>query len=527
MAAADSGNDIARRKRAEETALQPEEADQDVIDAIPTLAWRAEPDGSVQFFNQRWLEYTGLAFDDARGWGWSAAIHPDDFPHLMAEWREILAAGRNGEFEGRLRRFDGAYRWFLFRAEPSRDRSGNVTNWYGVSIDIQEIKSAEQTLRRSNAYSAEAQRLSRTGSFGRKRGANEVLFWSEEMYRIFGFEPDATLTIEKIIRHVHPDDVPQYRDVLDRMARGEPDVRAQYRLLLPDGTVKYLHVRAHSEVDEAGQPEYVGAVMDVTAAEKAEEALHEAHAALAHVTRVATLGELTASIAHEVNQPLAAIVTNGEASLRWLGREEPQLDEARGAVDGMIGDARRASEVVSRLRALSKKETPRKLPINMNDIIEDSLPLVQRELSLNRVSQKLWLASRLPLVLGDRIQLQQVLINLMINGVHAIAAGTGHRELVIRSTSAADGIVVAVQDSGIGVDPESKDRLFESFFSTKPNGMGMGLSISRSIVESHGGRLWAENNDGPGATFQFFLPLASAVTGLTPEEHSPHSPAGS
>jgi PAS domain S-box-containing protein len=371
---------------------------------------------------------------------------------------------------------------------------------------FKEIKRAEQALKRSEAYSAEAQRLSLTGSFGRRKGTNEILFWSEEMYRIFGYEPGTRLTTDVTVERVHPDDILQYRDGLDRMARGEPDVRVQYRLLMPDRSVKHVRVLAHATVDEVGRAEYVGAVMDVTAAKRAEEALHEAHAALAHVTRVATLGELMASIAHEVNQPLAAIVTNGEACLRWLGREEPDLDEARSAVTRMICDGRRAGEVVRRLRALSKKDAPQTVPLNLNDIVEETIPLLQRELSMHRVSLRLDLDPQLPPVLGDRIQLQQVLINLMINGMHAISATDGPRDLVVRSERVADGIVVSVQDSGIGLDKDVADRIFHPFFSTKTTGLGMGLSISRSIIESQGGRIWARNNDGRGASFLFFLP---------------------
>jgi PAS domain S-box-containing protein len=501
----ETNTDITERKHAEEKLLQQEQALQIAIDTIPTLVWRTDPDGAAQFFNQRWLEYTGIAFEDARDWGWSVAIHPDDFPHLNAQWRQFLAAGKRGETEARFRRFDGEYRWFLFRAEPLRDRSGNVTSWYGANIDIQDIKRAEEALRRSEAYSVQAQRLSLTGSFGRKTETDEI-FWSEEMYRIFGYEPEVTPTTELIKGRVHPDDMTLYQDALDRIAHGEPDINVQYRLLMPDHSIKHVRVLAHATVDEADRPQYVGAVMDVTAAIRAENDLQAAHAELAHVTRVATLGELTASIAHEVNQPLAAIVTNGEACLRWLGREEPHLEEAGMAVARMIGEGRRASEVVRRLRAFSRKDAPQRLAININEVIDDSIPLIQRELSTHRVVLRLELAPQLPPVLGDRIQLQQVIINLMVNGIQSISAAAGPRKLVVGSEQSADGTVVTVSDSGTGIDTEVADRLFDAFFSTKPSGMGMGLSICRSIIEAHGGRIWASNNDGPGASFRFLLP---------------------
>jgi C4-dicarboxylate-specific signal transduction histidine kinase len=255
---------------------------------------------------------------------------------------------------------------------------------------------------------------------------------------------------------------------------------------------------------------YRGVGSNITAevrGNQAELALRQAQAELAHVTRMTTLGELTASIAHEVNQPLAAIVTNGAACLRWLSPQRPDLDEARGAVECMISDGHRASEVIQRLRALCQKTDPQKVRLDINEVIEEALLLVQREVLDHRVALQRDLSPALTPVLGDRVQLQQVIINLVMNGMEAMAAVTDRpRDLLIRSSRhAADQVLVAVHDSGIGVDPEKLDRLFGSFYTTKPGGMGMGLSISRSIIEVHDGRLWASPNSGPGATFQFTL----------------------
>jgi C4-dicarboxylate-specific signal transduction histidine kinase len=249
-------------------------------------------------------------------------------------------------------------------------------------------------------------------------------------------------------------------------------------------------------------------MMDVTAAKRAEEELHKTQAELAHVMRVTTLGELTASIAHEVNQPLAAVVTNAEACLRWLDRATPNMDEARRSVEWIIKDGNRAADVIQRIRALSKKTDTQKLPIDINDVVNEVIALVQRELSSHQVSLRTELAPALPVVLADRVQLQQVIINLVINGIEAMQAVTDRpRELVIRSGhDNSDRVLVEVRDSGVGIDPETVNRLFTAFFTTKPGGLGMGLSICRSIIEAHEGRLWASRNMGRGATFQFTMP---------------------
>jgi C4-dicarboxylate-specific signal transduction histidine kinase len=265
--------------------------------------------------------------------------------------------------------------------------------------------------------------------------------------------------------------------------------------------------------DELGNiVKWYGTNTDIEDRKRAEDALHQAQAALAHVTRVATLGELTASIAHEVNQPLAGVVTNGQACLRWLARAVPDLEEARAAVERIIRDGQRASEVIQRIRALARKTDPHKVRLDLNDVIHEVVRLVHREVLGHRVSLRTDLAPTLPPVLGDRVQLQQVLINLVINGIEAMASVTDRpRELWIRSYQlAADRVCAAVQDTGIGIDPADADRLFHAFFTTKPGGLGMGLSISRSIIEAHGGRLWASRNVGPGAAVQFTLPLPGA-----------------
>jgi C4-dicarboxylate-specific signal transduction histidine kinase len=373
---------------------------------------------------------------------------------------------------------------------------------------IEEQRRIEGALQKSQTYLAEAQRLSGTGSFGWSVATGEIL-WSDETFRIFERDRAAKPTLEFIIERTHPEDRASVQKVIGAAQRDGKDFDHEYRLLMPDAAVKSVHVVAHAVKDASGGIEYVGAVRDVTASKRAEEKLSRAQNELTHVTRLTALGELTASVAHEVSQPLAAILINAETCLRWLDREPPKLDEARGSVKWIIGDTKRASEVIQRVRSLAKRTDIEKVPLHLNEVVNEVVVLVQSELRRNRVSLRIELAPALPVVLADRVQLQQVIINLLINGIEAMHGVTDRpRELVIRSDrDGANLVFVAVKDSGVGISAENANRLFDAFFTTKSSGLGMGLSICRSIIEAHGGQLWASSNPGPGATFQFTLPV--------------------
>jgi len=511
VAVLETNNDITQRKQAEAKAQQQEKELQLTIDTIPAFVFRILPDGWTDFLNKRWLDYTGLSHGEAEGFGWRAVYHPEDVDQIVEMRRKGMASGIPWESEGRIRSANGQYRWFLNRAAPLRDEHGNIIKWYGTNTDIEDRKRAEDALRRSEAYLTEAQRLSQTGSFGWNVESGEIR-WSEEAFRIFEYDPNTAPTINMVIARTHPDDRGFVGRLIERVTRNRDNWEVEHRLLMPDGSVKHVHVVAHPLGNALGQPEYVGALMDITAGKRSQEALHQAQAELAHVTRVTTLGELTASIAHEVNQPLAAIITNGEASLRWLGNHPPNLEEARGAVGRMIRDGNRAGEVIQRLRALTKKTDPQNVPLDINDVVNDVVSLVQREVLSHRVRLTLDLGTGLNPILGDRVQLQQVIINLIVNSIEAMAKVREHRELAIRAREHdRNHLLVAVQDSGVGIDPEQLDRVFNAFFTTKADGMGMGLSICRSIIEAHGGALWGSANDGPGVTFQFTIPFVHAA----------------
>ncbi len=435
-----------------------------------------------------------------------------EFPIPLEEITATLL--RTGQWEGELVRSkrDGtrvtvASRWAL-----RRDARGAPVGTVETNNDITDYRRAQELLRRSQAvYLMEAQKLTLTGSFGWEATRGDV-FWSEESFRIFGYEGDVTPSLETILQRIHPDDIAAVRLAMDRASIGKTDFDIEHRLLMPDGTIKHLRAIARVVLDEPGTLQYAGAIIDITATKHAEERWQRAQSELAYITRVSALGQMAASIAHEINQPLAAIVTSAQACLRWLNRDVPQIDAASAAVRRVIDDGKRASGVVQGIRALVRKTGQELAPLDLNEVVRDTLPLVRREIVDHQVSLELDLAPALSPVVGDRVQLQQVIINFVINGVQSMAAvGDRPRQLVIRSQQDEQGeVLLAVQDAGVGISPDNENRLFDAFFTTKPGGMGMGLAICRSIIEAHGGRVWAgPAASGPGATFWFRLPAGT------------------
>jgi PAS domain S-box-containing protein len=368
---------------------------------------------------------------------------------------------------------------------------------------------SDEELRRSEAFLAEGQRLSSTGSFSWMVPTDEII-WSEQLYRIFEFDPGTPVTIERINSRVHPEDMPMVSESIERARAGDPDFEYAPRLLMPDGSVKYVNAIAHRSGDAEGRLEYIGAVQDVTQRRMSEEALERARSELSKIARVTSLGVLTASIAHEVNQPLSGIITNASTCLRMLDADPPNVDGARETARRTIRDGGRASDVITRLRALySKKEFTFEL-LDVNEVTMEVIALSLSDLQRNRVALQSDLAEDIPAITGDRIQLQQVILNLLRNASDAMLDVHDRPRHLLVKTEREDGdrVRVSVRDAGVGVDPQSMNTLFDTFYTTKTDGMGIGLSISRSIIEGHQGRLWAEPNDGPGTTFSFSIPTA-------------------
>ena len=385
-------------------------------------------------------------------------------------------------------------------------RSGAIVKWYGVNTDIEDRKRAEAELRQAYNSFAEAQRLSKTGSFITDLVGDDHN-WSEEAYRIFEFDPATKVTVQRIRDIIHPDDLPSFDSVIARGMTGE-DVNFAFRIVTSRGAVKHVRGVAHVIEQVEGRPMFVGALQDVTESMVAEEALNRARSELAHVARVTTLSALTASIAHEVNQPLSGIITNAGTCLRMLDADPPNIDGARETARRTIRDGNRAADVITRLRALFSKKEFTLESLDLNEATREVIALSLSDLQRNRVVLQSELADDLPPVTGDRVQLQQVILNLLRNASDAmVGVDDRPRQLLIR-TEREDGdrVRLSVRDAGVGVDPQSMDKLFDAFYTTKSGGMGIGLSVSRSIVERHHGRLWAEPNDGPGATFSFSIP---------------------
>jgi len=492
-----------------------EEKFRETIESIPAMAFVSLPDGYRTFVNKGWVEYTGITLEQSLGSGWHAAIHPEDLKRVLGEWEAALASGRPMYYEARYRRAaDGQYRWFVVRVVPQRDKRGKVVKWFGTLTDIEDRKRAEQALRSSDNYLTEAQRLTHTGSCALDGTSREAMYWSDEMFRLFGFDPQQAIpTFDQWLQRIHPEDRKKVKLASEETFLTKVNCDIEFRVVKPDGTVKHIHGIGHPVLSSTGElVQVLGTMIDVTERKRAEEArdrLRQMETELAHINRVSTLGEMAASLAHEIKQPIAAAITSANSCIEWLAQEPPNLDRARAAAARIDKYGNRAAETIDRIRSFYKKSPPQRELVDVNGIIEEMLTLLKCEADVCSVAMRADLAAELPTIMADRVQLQQVLMNLMVNGIEAMKDSGG--ELTVKSQLQDGQLEFSVSDTGVGLPTEKMDQIFSAFFTTKPEGSGMGLAISRSIVESHGGRLWATANDGRGATFHFTLPTAADI----------------
>jgi PAS domain S-box-containing protein len=565
--------DISDRKRAEEAVRRSERELRELIETIPAMAFAIGRDGSSEFVSRQWIEFSGMSAEKTTGEGWAATLHPDDREEHIAKWQAAHASGQPFENEARHRDAQGNYRWLLVRAVPSRDDKGAIVKWYGALTDITDRKSAEALLagerrlfemiatgvplkeifnelcliiqeQRPGTH-ASALMLTREGHhLTVVAGPTLPKGWSEQMEKL-PVGPCAgscgtaayrgTLVIASDIATDPLWDVPEHRAAA--LSHG---LRASWSnpVLCSNGKVAgtfciyYREPRSPTsqDLDLIELATHVARV--AIERDQQEISLREAQNELAHVSRVTTVGEFAASIAHEVNQPLAGILTNANAALRWLARNSPNLAEAQQAIDRIIRDGNRAGDVISRMRALFKKAPAAKEPVDINLVIQEVLTLTQPELQKNRVSLRTQFAVDLPTALGDKIQLQQVILNLVVNAIEAMSGVTeNQRELHVSSQKITEShsesgqetieakvasepgstsLLISIRDAGPGLDPTELKHVFETFYTTKSHGMGMGLAISRSIIEAHNGRLWVTANPPRGAVFQFTLPCIPA-----------------
>jgi PAS domain S-box-containing protein len=502
--------DLTERKRAEQ-ALREREAQlaearrelRQMIDTIqiPVASYTAE--ARRDFVNAAWKQYTGLSDEAALGTEWSVVAHPDHIATGEKMWRDAFATGEPWHTEERVRRADGQYRWFAIDRVAARDDNGKIIKWYGTAYDIEDRKRAEDALRESE-YKLRQIIDTIPAHVVRYQPDGAADFMNQTFSEFLG----PGVGFDNLSSVVHPEDYPKRsRDWDTHVAAAEPyDI--EMRLRRADGVYRWHRSRRVPLRDANGAiVNWYGAGHDIDDQKRAEEAYREAQLELAHANRVATVGQLTASITHEVNQPITAAVTYALAARRFLSAEPPNLHEVDDALSLIVKEGNRAGEVVGRIRALIKKAPARKDAVAINDAILEVIALTRTEAANNSVSVRTQLAEGLPPVQGDRVQLQQVLLNLIINAIEAMRdVSEAERELLISTRHEPDGVSVEVRDSGPGFAPAALERVFEAFYTTKPGGLGLGLSICRSIIEAHNARLWASPNVPRGAIFGFIAP---------------------
>ena len=509
--------DIEDRKQAEDSLRETksalaasEENLRLIINSLPVLVWSARPDGSADFVNQNWLDYAGLPAAEILEWGFLDLYHPDDIPEMVEIWKRDLEHSDHTRLKGRIRGADGTYRWFYFAGRKLIDANG-VVRWFGVNIDIENLQCAEDALRKSEAALRESEHklsliINTIPAMAWSCTPDGRLeYWNQNLIDFVG------LPFEEIVgfgfyRMFHPDDVERMRESWEEVVTTKKPKPVDARIRRFDGQYRWFNLRQSPLLDTHGNVvRWYGIVVDIEDRKRAEDSLRQSQSQLAHVTRVTTIGELAVSIAHEINQPLMAIVTNAGTCLRWLQEGHTDLEQARLAAGRIVHDGHRAGEIVTSIRSMAQKTPAQIQRTDFSLALRDVLDLLHGELRSRGLGVIVELPAEPIEVLGDRTQLQQVLVNLIMNGAEA----TSRRPEAVIKISCNVGqigdVEVSVSDFGNGIPTDELDRIFEPFYTTKSDGIGMGLSICRSIVEAHGGRIWATANDPCGSTFTFTL----------------------
>lgn len=476
---------------------------QEIIDTIPGLVFTTDAAGVTDFINRQLLNYFGRSLGELKGWMAGNTIHPDDAGRVGSHWKRAIALGTASEIELRLRRADGVYRWFHYRAVPLHDARGHIDRWYVLASDIEDLKQAQEKLRASESHL----RLlvdSIPGLVYTRDARGELEFVNRPLLEFFGRPPEE-MRQWRTNDLIHPDDRERTVATLSEGIEAGQPTEIEIRVRRADGVYRWCHFRQVPSHDAQGQLDrWYCLVTDIDDRKRAEETLRATQARLSQAMHMASLSELSASIAHEINQPLAAVVANGHACRRWLSSEPPNIDRAAASADRIIRDGNIAAEIIQRIRSLFTRAPPSKDLLNVNDVVADVCALLAHELHAKSIVLKADLQIDMPPVAADRIQLQQVVANLVRNGAEAMESVTGReRRLSICSRASKEEIIVEIADSGVGID--NPEAIYEPFYTTKPHGMGMGLAICRSVIDAHGGRLWASPNEPQGARFGFAL----------------------
>jgi hypothetical protein len=507
-----AAEEITERKHAQAALVASEARFRELADNMSQFAWTADPSGRRTWFNKRWHDYAGTTLEEMKGWGWQQLHHPDHADRVLERMRAAYEAEAPWEDTFLLRRRDGRFRWFLTRAVPIRDEAGEIIRWFGTNTDVTEQVELEKALRDLNEnleQRVEAQARERDRIWN---VSQDLLLVADTRGKVISINPAWTLTLgwspndllgTAAVQLLHPDDRERVLLELPQLTKGYKTRHLENRLRHKDGTYCWLSWQATLDQDRI-----YAVARDITDLKRTKEQLRAARGELARFSRQTTMAAMTASIAHELNQPLSAIVSNASAGLRWLAKPQANIEEAEAALNRIVSDGHRASEVIASIRSMFAKDQRERAPVNVNALIGEVLALLHGELESHGVLLGTDLLDGLPEVMAERVPLQQVLLNLIMNALDAMnSISDRERRLTIRAELLASGDVrIAVEDSGTGIDPSHTDRIFEAFFTTKSYGMGMGLSICRSIVEAHGGHLWAAPRRPHGTVFYMRLP---------------------